>query len=451
MRIFIAIFIFGLSFVAKANCRTSVRDAVLVVGPYSSGVHLAPLIRERGLRPIAVVPSISPTGYSFNENDFSDVWVVSDSNVSEVTQHLIPLAPQIAAVVPGSEWDPKFADDIRQWLSSRHYQQFGNTPSLSQARTDKIAFYQTLKYAGLAAPHFFSSSNFNEIEQWWKLQYKKWPVVVKPPANAGGAKVRFCYSLAEMKDAFDAILSEKTNSMRRHDTSVIVQEPFDSPEFAVNGVVIGNRVIINGIWSYERKRIPGAGTIYVTDRLRTVFTDADYRLLKTTREVLKAVQHRVGPFHLEMFDHPERGPVPIDFGARLSGGGLPHVERFATNLNPFSLTLDSFLWNTPQQRVNDLYQAHSHAAVVFISTDGIDGARASHSVSKELDQLKASGNVESYSFRYPEGTPLQPTRDDDTVVAVITVVGSSHEEIERSVSLLRNWEASRRFETTLAP
>ncbi len=95
---------------------------------------------------------------------------------------------------------------------------------------------------------------------------------------------------------------------------------------------------VTGIWEYERKRVPGAATRYIADRLLPFRGGIQDQLVEVVLRILDELGFNFGPFHIELFSTP-RGLISTDFAARLAGADLPAMEASATGIDPFALTI----------------------------------------------------------------------------------------------------------------
>jgi biotin carboxylase len=431
------------------DARPNSYGAVVIVGPYSSGALLANPVRALRLSPIAVVAELpkehAVSGFDYKPTDFDSVFTYH-GNVDELTRQILSVGKIIRAVVAGSEWGACLADKLRARLREKGVFTVGNDARNTEYRRDKGLMAAHLAAAGVPIPGQFVSENVKELIDWSRKR-AAWPLVVKPPRNAGTAGVRLCFSEEQLRQAFADIRTNRPNAMLEIDDKVLVQEKLHGTEYAVNGVRSDGQTFFTGIWEYERSWKKGAATIYVTDRLLAI-DEAPGDLRGRAVAVLDSLELNDGPFHLEMIDTADRGPLPLDLGARLCGGGLCELEAKATDRDPLRMVLQSHL--EPEKlggHISPNYTKYREAAVFFISSSGDDKV-ASQAPAEELRRWQNDGIVSNFRFYFDEGTRLPVTIDSETVIASVSIVTPSRRKLEQVIRKIRLWQSAGRFEHT---
>ncbi|HZM76499.1 MAG TPA: hypothetical protein VFC19_12275, partial [Candidatus Limnocylindrales bacterium] len=106
-------------------------QTVTIVDPYSTGAQLAPALRARGMRPVAVVSPGGPPAVSaadLRPDDFDEVYYADRVDLFAVLGAQAP-----AWVVPGGEEGVELADRLAAALTPGR----GNVVSLAAARRHK--------------------------------------------------------------------------------------------------------------------------------------------------------------------------------------------------------------------------------------------------------------------------------------------------------------------------
>jgi len=427
----------GLMFVASVShamdqCRPRFGQMVVVVDPYGSGRLLKNEILDRSMIPVAVLShSQLPSGYSFNP----DGWrVIPYRNSQETSAELLNSPLNLVAVIDGADSGTVKAALLRDGLRARGWPIYGNTSRLAWARRDKSVMAEILH--GLV-PRQISSANVDELLRF--ARYLKYPVIVKPNRNAGGTHIQRCYSDEEVISAIQKMRFGEMNEMLEIDTQIIVQEVVKGDELAFNGFRFADgKVVFTGVWKYEREYRPGTASIYVADRLLDPNQKMVSNLAPTVKQSLQRLE-LVGPFHLELI----HGKV-IDVGARLSGGGLPILERAGTDRDPVALTVSGYVDPLAVHELGEWYSLKEEVAAVFISSHG--GARASYRLRGELEKLVEVGDVVQYEFHYEDGAPLMPTVDSDSTVATVLIRARTEAEREATIAKILRWRDLKQFE-----
>lgn len=423
------------------------KGLIVVSGPFSSAKGLRDAIVRRGYTPVSLRSKIKPPdGYSLDENLYFANRVIETEGEDAILDDLAASALPVAAVIDASEAGVLDGNRARRGLARRGIRVVGSQGDGLQFR-DKRVFYTKLRNAGVPIPDTFWSSDVNQVVDWARKR-RQWPVVVKPPLNAGGCGIRFCFNVDQVRKAFHAIMNAPVNGMQLKDDEVIVQEFLDDKEqndpfqieTAFNGGRTGGRSFYTGFFRYDRELVPGAGNRYLEDLLLRSGEVSDLQL-DTVERALDALEMHDGIFHIEL----KCGKV-VDVGMRFSGGGLPFLEKAATDRDPFELALDIHL--NPQALVGlpRFYTRLKHAAPFFVSTDTV-GAKASHRLKPALEKWKRDGRILDFEFFFEDKEDLPITLDSDSMVAKVLVLDASVENFQSTLEKLRQWKTERRFES----
>lgn len=433
---------------ATLSCEQAL-SAIVVVGPYSGGLGVVEEAKTQGFLTIGVISDTPLSAFRSDPSNL-DRTIVHDGSVPRTTGKIMGVGHTIKTVIAGAEWDPVLADQIRAELAQRGVQTRGNADRKSWSRRDKEQFFEHMRDARVPVPLQFASNDVDEIVGWYD-RHGGGIRVLKPRRESGTTNVKFVSSEAQIRRAFEHIMTGEPNHDGLVEVGVVIQEKLLGTEYAFNGARTrpsgprGRAVTrVSGIWQYERQERRGAATIYIADRLINPQDGVGQRLLYRGNQAMEATDLVYGPFHIELIDTPDRGPLVIDFAARPSGGGLLPLEKIATNRDPHKLIIASQITPSDLAKQPEMYERTRCAAVVFISTDG--RARASHRLSPVLQDLKDRGLIFDYQFNFQEGAPLERTVDSETVVASVQIVADTELALERRIARIQELSRQKLFE-----
>ena len=165
------------------------------------------------------------------------------------------------------------------------------------------------------------------------------------------------------------------------------------------------------------------------------------RILEYAKEVLKAVEWKWGPAHLEIFDVPGRGPVLGEIGGRV-GGGLREMNLLTTGQKIDSWIAEALLRPQEFQAKAALpYPTQQHAFIVGLNSPA-DGLSLDTEVE---DKLRSLPGFQDYLPAFSTGEPLPKTTDLFTTPARLWFVHPDKREIEGSLTAFRQMAAAGDF------
>jgi biotin carboxylase len=298
---------------------------VVIVDPYSSGAELARPLRAAGLEPVAVRSYPMPPPFyhkAYRPQDFGTV-ITATVDMESVVRQLVPYQP--VAVIPGAESGVTLAD----LLAARITPARANDPALTDARRHKAAMVSALRAKGLRSIQTVCTSSAEEAESWVaRCGLDGHDLVVKPATAGGTEDVTLLTGGVGLHDAIRRLLG-KVNSLGLLNREVLVQERIRGTEYAVDTFSHDGRHTVTNICRY--RKIPNGRHFAVYESVDFLPHDAagNPALTRYVEQVLDALGIRFGPAHSEVMVTAD-GPVLVETGARLPGGGLPALTELAT-------------------------------------------------------------------------------------------------------------------------
>ena len=307
---------------------------VVIVDGYSSGNLLAPALKVRGYSCVHVqsTKDILPIyATSFKEKDFIKN-IKFQGSMRELIESLSPY--QVVCVIAGIESGVLLADALSEVLDL-----YSNGTQLSAARRNKYKMHEVLHESGVASIPQFKSRNIQEVLEWVEMN-TLCPVVIKPLHSAGTDSVFICSTREDIENAFSRIIG-KTNKLGLNNTEVLVQKYLKGTEYIVDTVSCNGQHMVSDMWQYKKQVVDGI-PIYDAEELLPFNGEIQEKLRSYIFQVLDALNIKFGPAHHEVM-MTEEGPILIEMGARLAGGGLPGICKILVSGNQVDLTLDAYL------------------------------------------------------------------------------------------------------------
>lgn len=233
------------------------------------------------------------------------------------------------------------------------------------------------------------------------------PLVIKPVNSAGGWGVGMATTVSETHEILRAL-----RELRNYDGSqferVILEEFVDGEEASVQGICYSGQV---QILSYCHKVI---GNDNRSNNLQfSGFSELAHIVMsgeETPPEIicfaidcLNAMGYQHGPFHIDLKESAQ-GPVFLEMGFRLSGGGLAKTIKHVTGLNWGEEVFAALLRETPAtlRPINSNQTCRAH--VVATSLAQVEVARTLQSKGHDVEVQLCDPNqslVSLSSQQYP--------------------------------------------------
>ncbi len=412
---------------------STIKTAV-IVDPYSTGVLLAPRLRARGYRVVAVQsrPDLAPSLLrSHRPEDFAE-HIAFDGDLGALVERLRPAAP--AFVLPGNESAVELTDALSDALGTP-----GNSPKLTAARRNKFMMIERLAAAGLLTARQTMAGSAAEAVEW--ATQAGWPVVAKPLASASTDHVYFCNRPAELRAAADSILGSRDFCGTANDR-LLVQTYLDGEEYVVNTISRGGRHYICDVLRSAKRTLNGSPFVYDYYRLLPPEDSTAQALMAYILRVLDALEITDGAGHAEV-RMTSRGPALVEIAARAMGpAGSTTGIAAGTGHDQVDLLVDAF---DGAEAVGPLlgghYQFQADAMVLYLPVL-VSGRVEALADAGALDGLES---VRGYAFVPRVGDEVAPTLDLTQILAKVYLAHRDRAVFER------DWAAIRSMEDRLQP
>ncbi|MFC5180685.1 ATP-grasp domain-containing protein [Actinomadura harenae] len=314
------------------------KPVVAVVQPFSSGAMLAPLLREAGMSPVAVMdyegPSLEPVRSSHHPENY-DAIINHHGDIERTVRNLRALST--TAVIPAME----ASLPLSQLCADAVTPDEANVTELMDARRHKYLMHQALAAAGLPVARQICSNDPAEVEAWIEREgLTGRDLVIKPPASAGIVNVGRAPGGRGWREQFDAINGERD----KHDIlaeAVLVMEHLTGTEYAVDTVSHHGRHSLTDIIRYDRAEYGEGIAVYNAVEWMPYAPDDPVLgpLMDYALAALDAVGLRQWAAHTEIM-MTEDGPRLLEVNPRFAGIGHPTLTKIATGESQLTRAVD---------------------------------------------------------------------------------------------------------------
>ncbi|MGY2986420.1 ATP-grasp domain-containing protein [Bradyrhizobium sp. USDA 4508] len=415
----------------------------VIVDAYSTGRFLPEEFRRYGIGTVHVmsaaqIPSIFQS--HFNADLYDEVIRPRECMAHDeiVELHLQALrGRELEFVIAGSETGVELADSISERLGLP-----SNGTALSAARRDKSRMSEALAAAGVRSIRQVVSDNAVEIAS-WKRQENFDEIVIKPLNSTGTEDVFFCSTDADVQRALAAIVG-KTNRVGAFNELALAQEKINGQQYTVNAVSIDGEAFVTEAWTYETVLVEGASSVCSREWLLGAKEPIVLELSDYLVRALQALQIVNGPAHAEIIVD-DRGPVLVDFGARLQGTMSAKARTMALGDNHMSLT--AWRYADPKgfgecMRLRGAYKRQAHALCVSLISD-MSGVVAGYS---GLDAIRNLSSFADAIAFVPIGQKLIPTIDLASTPGIVYLVNNDLVQLEDDYRQLRTLRMNQVFD-----
>lgn len=405
----------------------------IVVDPYSTGHLLAPRLRARGYRVIAVQssPDLAPSLLlSYVPGDFDEL-VLFDGDLPALAERMRPHQPSF--VLPGNESAVELADALGAALGTP-----GNTPKLTAARRNKYMMIERLGAAGLLTARQTMVESGVEAVEW--AAGAGWPVVAKPLDSASTDHVYFCDGAPALREAVESILSSR-NFCGTPNRRALVQTYLDGTEYVVNTVSRNGRHYVCDVLQSAKRTLNGSPFVYDYYRLLPPDDERSVQLMSYIRRTLDALEITDGAAHAEV-RLTSRGPALVEIAARAMGpAGSTTAVGHGTGHDQVDLLVEAFDSGVCPGGADGHYRFLADAMVLYLPVLVSGRVEAL----PDLGVLDRFESVRGYGIVPRIGARIVPTLDLTQVLAKIYLSHADRAVFER------DWAAIREMEESLQP
>ncbi|MEK4099974.1 ATP-grasp domain-containing protein [Bacillus sp. FSL E2-0195] len=284
---------------------------------------------------------------------------------------------------------------------------------------NKLETRKCLKEGKVRQPKFEEVTSISDINK--SLNIIGLPCIVKPVDDSGSNGVRFCKTVAEVKEQTLEILSWKKNSRGQATAQTVLLEEFiDAPEYSVEIFSFEGKGICVGIT--EKKLI---GFPHFVEH-QHVFPaklpiDVTRKIQNTVEDALKAVGITNGPTHTEVKLTPQ-GCAIIEINARLAGGMIPKLIQISTGIDMLEYQLLLAVGKYKEPILN--YQ--KYAGIKFIVSD-LDGILNDI---RGIEKVRTLQGVNQVNININRGDKVISPKNAYDRLGYVIVEGNSYEETE---------------------
>ncbi|WP_439402766.1 ATP-grasp domain-containing protein [Bradyrhizobium sp. DASA03068] len=415
----------------------------VVVDAYSTGRYLPEEFKRYGIGTVHVMSAaqIPPIFQAHFDTDLYDEVMRPGERMGydEVVEyHLQALhGREVEFVIAGCESGVELADSLSERLGLP-----SNGTALSAARRDKARLSCALTYAGVRSIRQIVSDNAVEIAS-WKREANFDEIVIKPLNSTGTEDVFFCSTDSDIQRALRTIIG-KTNRVGALNRFALGQEKINGQQYTVNAVSIHGDAFITEAWTYDTVPVEGASSVCSLERLLDGSEPIVQELTNYLKRALQALQILEGPAHAEIIvDH--RGPVLVDFGARLQGTMSAKARTMALGHN--HITLTAWRYANPEgfgeyMSMRGPYKRTAHALCVSLISDR-GGVVAGYPGLEAIRKLPSFADAIAF---VPIGEKLVPTIDLASTPGIVYLVNGDESQLDDDYRELRAMRMDQVFE-----
>ncbi|QSB06638.1 hypothetical protein [Natronoglycomyces albus] len=402
---------------------------IAIVDGFSSGRHLNERLRSNGATTVHL--RSQPSAHRdcealFNAADYAhDLGYLDEPEL--ITAKLRDLG--VSRVVPGYEGGVSLADQLSENLGTP-----GNDPACLAARSDKHALASLLKDHGLNYVRGEAVSSGQEAARHFTDNALS-TAMVKPLRSTASDQVYFCDSAQAAATAAEEILSSR-NIFDQPNERALVQEEQLGEEYLVNTVSVEGRHTIVEIWKNVKSRSAYDTSVCDYAELAHEDSPAARAVGEYLLRALDVLGVRNAAAHSDIV-LTRRGPVLLDFGARLGGCVLPwvsekllgnsHAAVFASAiLNPDRMSSLSHLPLQSKQPLRHMTLVN-HFPGTMLST-------------RWMERINRLPTVVTVNPTRAPGDDLVRTKNGETIPGFLYLASDSREAIEKDYAQIRQWE-----------
>lgn len=347
----------------------------------------------------------SAPGLAVVEMDTNDLAAVERRVVRE-------LADGLDAAVTFSEF---YVETVAE-LAARHGLRY-LSPIAARTCRNKAATRRALVAAGRSAPRFRVVTAAAEARD--AGNEVGYPAVVKPPDDSSSKGVRRVENPAELLAHCEVLLARQANDRGQATAAeALVESYLEGPEFSVETMTLApgaTRVI--GITAKHL----GPAPHFVEmghDFPAALSAAVAERIAEEALAALAAVGFDFGPAHIELRWTVER-PVVVEINARLAGGMIPELVRYAVGIDLLAAVLDQLSGRPP-----DLAARRGDTAAIRFFVADQAGRLAG---AAGLDAARQLANIREVALTKMPGAVVRPAEEAADRVGFAIAAGDNRQ------------------------
>lgn len=406
---------------------SDLRKLVVIVDAYGPSRYFCSYLKRLGIACVHLLSTVKPlprlrlTQLEQYDAKLQHFGILEDT-IKRINEIVSEFNAELCEVLPGAEPGVLLADKL-----SHYYRLRSNGLAKSLARRDKATMAEALRSSNIPIPDFLQTDNLDDARKF--VRKHPWPIVLKPLDSAGTDGVHFCYSDAQLQEAFRQVMGVP-NNMGSVNREVLIQTFLSGPEYMVNSVSYEGGHYITDIWRAEKSMVEGYAQIYDKNFLIPSETD-EYRILKKyVEKVLDSLEIKYGPAHSEVIITKD-GPKLLEVGSRVSGGVDPEFNQICLGSDQISLTVESY-FNSSKfiQRIDQPYSIRKHGLQIFLSSPK-EGKVVAINTKQIFSDIPTLVNFE---LKLQEGDMLRKTFDLSSSIGVVHLAADKTDDLMRDYS-----------------
>lgn len=307
-----------------------------IVEPVSSGLDLVKSGKIEGHRIIVFTANSGERKPDKNYLRYIDQIEETDTYCSDKLFEAVEKYPEIDTIIPGFEYSVHSCAEVslRKGL-------LGLNPELAGVLRSKYQFRKTMKALGFSCPNYHLIQKMRP-DSLISARRIKYPAVIKPTDMAGSIGVKKIYSHDELvhhvEEYYRTIPTDLENTSCG---DLIIEEFVEGSEYSIEGIVSKSGIDVLSVTTKSVSDEP-----FFIELGHKVCCDLGNKhevLVRYAKNVLRALNYNIGPFHLEVKHSEGLDPVAIEMGARLPGDYIVDLIENSSGVSMSKETLNCFL------------------------------------------------------------------------------------------------------------
>ncbi|MET3658072.1 ATP-grasp domain-containing protein [Sporosarcina psychrophila] len=300
---------------------------ILFIESNTTGTGLIAIKKTYSLNYIPVLLTNKPNRYLGIEEIGCEVIYCDTNNLHDIRTAINKRfhPEELAGITTTSEY---YIQTVAMLTS--FYNLPGNTQQSMKICRDKSLTRQQLKKNGIDQPNFEIINSMNQLQN--AIKQIGYPCIIKPVDDSGSKNVLLCKSESAATNQVSKILSLSENTRgQKTIPAVLVEEYLDAPEYSVEIISWQGETKLIGI---TEKFITGLPYFIEEAHIfpAPLTNEKSKFIYETVKQALLAVGFQNGASHTEVKLIHNKCKI-IEINARLAGGMIPELIRYATGID----------------------------------------------------------------------------------------------------------------------
>lgn len=376
---------------------------VFVIEPVYHGLQYIEILKDQNYNYVIIERKNGP--YIIREEEVIYVKSLETEEILDNIKRYLEIHEyNNVGILPGNDFCVPIAFEVGNKIGAK------TNPSISGILSrNKELMRKRLQSCNIPQPISNSYKTFDEID----CSKINFPVVVKPSDMTGSINVKLVYTIKELEEAVNSIITTEKNVLDYpHNNIVLIEEYVEGPEFSIELFLEENKLLFSSVTEKEKGELPYFVELGHVVPSSITTEEQNEILVQTAYQAAKAIEIKNGPVHAEIVLN-NGIPKVIELTARIGGDNIMELVDLATGIYLPEYAIRQCLGEKIVIKPNK----RKGAAIRFITS------QPGEIVNYTDSDIQSRENVYKYSLNIPKNNKVNELTCSDDRLGYIIAIG----------------------------